>query len=358
MSSAIESEVGAALEAARVPGAVVAWARGDAEPAIRVFGADADGRPLDRDSLFPVASITKLATALAVLRLVDQGRLGLDDELAALLPDAAAARPGVTLRGLLSHAAGLPLDVAPELAPYRPGLDWPALAAACLATPPSREANTYVQYSNTGYGLLAAVVERATETDFPSALARLVLQPLQVEAYLGAELPRQPVRLADVRGTHARTDLEPYNSRFWRSLAAPWGGLLSTAAGALTLVRAYLGNAGPVDLLTPALRAEATANQTDDLPGGMARPLLWEHCPWGLGPELRGDKGPHWSPPSASRGSFGHAGASGALAWAEPTLDLAWVILGARTADSGWLLRQGAAIGEALLGATRMTPSP
>jgi CubicO group peptidase (beta-lactamase class C family) len=348
MSSAIESEIESALAAARVPGAVVAWAHDSGPPEIATFGADADGLPLDREGLFPVASITKLATALAVLRLVDQGRLGLDDELAAHLPDAAATGPGVTLRRLLSHTAGLPLDVAPGLAPYRPGLDWPALASACLATALAREPGTYVQYSNTGYGLLAAVVERTTRASFPAALLELVLDPLGVEGYLGAEPPRPPVRLADVRGSHAGTDLQPYNSAFWRGLAAPWGGLVTTATGALALVRASLGHHAS-DFLSPALRADAVANQTDELPGGMARPLLWERCPWGLGPELRGDKTPHWSPPTASPGSFGHAGASGSLAWADPAHDLAWVVLGARTADSGWLLRQGAAIGAALL---------
>jgi beta-lactamase class C len=87
----------------------------------------------------------------------------------------------------------------------------------------------------------------------------------------------------------------------------------------------------------------------------MARPLLWERCPWGLGPELKGSKLPHWSPASASPASFGHAGASGALAWADPSVDLAWALVGTRSADSGWLLRQGAAIGEAMLHAA---PSP
>lgn len=265
-----------------------------------------------------MASVTKLATALVVLRALE-----LDE----------------ALRRLLSHTSGLPLDVAPEVAPYRPGLDWPTLRAACLATQPVREPGSYVQYSNTGYGVLAARVEEATGLDFPRALGQLVLRPLGIEGYLGGELPRPPARLADVRGSSAGTELEPYNSAFWRSLAAPWGGLITDARGALALVRAFLE------------RPEATANQTDDLPGGMARPLVWERCPWGLGPEVKGDKAPHWSPPSASPRSFGHAGASGALAWADAERGVAWAILGARTADSGWLLRQGSAIGEAILSA-------
>lgn len=328
------------LTAGRVPGAVVAWARADEPAAVLPIGADADGRPLAEDTLLPVASITKLATALAVLTLVEHGGLALDDPLGRHLPEAEAASDGrVTIRRLLSHTSGLPLDVAPELAPYRPGLDWPALAAACKATALVREPGTYVQYSNTGYGLVAILVERVTGKPFAAALAELVLGPLGVEAYLGAEPPRPPARLADVRGANAGGELEPYNSAFWRSLAAPWGGLITNASGALSLVRAF------------CTRPEAIDNQTDGLPGGMAHPLLWDRCPWALGPEIKGTKTPHWAPAGASPTSFGHAGASGAIAWCDPNADLAWVILGARTADSGWLLRQGAAIGQVLLDA-------
>jgi CubicO group peptidase (beta-lactamase class C family) len=334
----IQSTIGELLAAGRVPGAVVAWARGDGPAAVLPIGADAAGRPLAEDALLPVASITKLAAALAVLALVEDGRLTLDDALGRHMPAAEAAKDErVTIRRLLSHTSGLPLDVAPELAPYRPGLDWPALAAACAATGPVRAPGTYVQYSNTGYGLLAIVVERLTGKPFPAALAELVLGPLGIEAYLGAEPPRPPARLADVRGANAGGELEPYNSAFWRSLAAPWGGLITTASGALSLVRAF------------RTRPEAIANQTDNLPGGMAHPLLWDHCPWGLGPEIRGAKTPHWAPAGASPTSFGHVGASGAIAWCDPTADLAWAILGTRTADDGWLLRQGAAIGQAVL---------
>ncbi|MGI5835189.1 MAG: serine hydrolase, partial [Chloroflexota bacterium] len=86
------------LSAARMEGIVVTVKpMGKPSKAI-VLGTDADGRPIQADSLFPVASITKLATALAVLRLVDRDILALDAPLASYLPDAAAAQPVVTLR--------------------------------------------------------------------------------------------------------------------------------------------------------------------------------------------------------------------------------------------------------------------
>jgi CubicO group peptidase (beta-lactamase class C family) len=346
----INQHVRAAVEevmgGARVPGMVLAVARGDRPAEYLAIGEDALGQPLARDTLFPVASITKLATALAMLRLAEQGALTLDDQLSEHLPEAVAAQHGVTIRALLCHTGGLPIDVADALAPYAPGLNWPKLCAACLKTSLEALPGTRVQYDNVGYGLLAALVEWRTNQGFANALRDLVLGPLGIEGYLGAEPPRAVAALADVRSRH-RGALEPFNSPFWRSLALPWAGLVTTADGALALVRAFQGY--PAAFLRPETRAEATRNQTGNLAGGFVRPLYWSPCPWGLGPDLRGDKAPHWAPAEAGPDSFGHSGASGCLAWAMPATGIAWAMLGTRTADSGWLLRRAPAIGAAIV---------
>ncbi len=332
-----------------VPGLAIVAVRGSQSVASLFLGTDAVGSPVTPESIFPIASITKLATALAVLRLVDANAATLDDPLARHLPGAAAAQPGVTLRTLLSHTSGLPLDLPNAASLYVAGTDWPTLRQACLQTPLRWPPRTRVQYSNVGYGLLAAVVEHHTGQAFATALDSLVLRPMGIDAYLGVEPPRAPVVLADVRGPQAGTPLEPFNSPFWRSLALPWAGLLTTAAGVLALVRAFLGV--PLSFLRLQTLVEATRNQADDLGGGYAPPLVWPRCPWGLGPELRDEKAPHWAPSQASPTSFGHAGASGCVAWSDPTSDVTWAILGTRTADNGWLVRRGPAIGAAILAA-------
>ncbi len=348
VSTAVQRAVEAAMEGGQVPGMVLAVARGDHPVEYLATGVDGLGRPIARDSLFPIASITKLATALAVLRLADAGELGIDETLEQHLPGAASAQPGVTLRALLCHSSGLPLDLASSAVPYALGLDWPTLGMACMLTALEAPPQTRVQYSNVGYGLLALVVEQRSGSPFAEALAQLVLDPLGVEAYLGHEPPRAPAAVADVRGGHSGGELEPFNSLFWRSLAFPWGGLVSTVDGALGILRAFLGR--PADFLRPETRAEAMRSHTGALSGGFVKPLLWSPCPWGLGLDIRGEKDPHWAPAEAGTDSCGHSGASGALAWAAPGADVAWVILGARTADNGWLLRRAPAIGAAILG--------
>jgi beta-lactamase class C len=240
---------------------VIAIARGEQPVEYLVAGSDAQGRPLARDSIFPVASVTKLATALAVLRLAEQGLLALDDQLSDHLPEAVAAQHGVTIRTLLCHTSGLPIDLSAEQAPYAPGLDWPRLRAACLDAPLDAPPGERVQYGNIGYGLLAAVVERRGGAGFADALRELVLGPLGVEGYLGVEPPRAPAVLADVRGSHRGGSLEPFNSAFWRSLALPWAGLLTTAESALRLVRAFQGHPAAFLRPDPARRRRAARRE-------------------------------------------------------------------------------------------------
>jgi beta-lactamase class C len=249
------------------------------------------------------------------------------------------------VRKLLCHTSGLPLDLPRGAVSYAPGLSWQRLANACLRAPLEQPPDTRVQYSNLGYGLLAIVVERVTGQNFSEAMRAEVLAPLGLDGGLGDELRRRPAVLADVRGRHRGTELEPYNSAFWRDLRLPWGGLITTAEGALRLVRAF----GEAAILPMEVAQEATRDQTGGLAGGFAPPLIWPAAPWGLGPELRGTKTPHWAPAEASPTSFGHAGQSGAFAWSDPVAGVSWAILGARTADNGWLLRRAPALGALLM---------
>lgn len=99
------------------------------------------------DHTFPLASVTKLLSSLAVLVAVEEGSVALDEP---------AGPPGSTVRHLLAHASGLGPDGAEVMAP--PG--------------------TRRIYSNAGFEVLAAHVEQATGFDFADYLAEAVLAPL------------------------------------------------------------------------------------------------------------------------------------------------------------------------------------
>lgn len=335
------------MEKFQVPGLAILVQRGDAEIQSLFLGTDATNLPVTRDSLYIVASITKLATASSVLRLVDARAIALDDELAKFLPDARAAQAGVTIRTLLSHTAGLPMDLPNADALYGVAKSWDEIKLECLKVELAMPPRTRVVYGNVGYGLLALIVEKISRQSFLNALCELVLQPLVIEGYLGDELPRAPMRLADVRSSHEGTDLEPFNSRYYRGLGLPWSGLVTTIDGALKLVRAFAGE--PHTFLSEALRLQATQNQTDDLPGGYGGRFDYPRAAWGLGADLKGDKHLHWTPDNASPRTFGHAGASGCVVWHDPEKNISWAIFGTRTADNAWLVRGAPKIAEKIL---------
>ncbi len=322
-----------------LPGMVVAHQHGYADPIVCAYGVDGAQQPLSTTSIFPVASITKLAVAIAVLRLSETGHVVLSAPIGDYCTDIHPHVADRSILSLLCHCAGYALDLPNKEGRYALGLSWPALAQECLETAPSTAAWQQVQYSNLGYGILGVLVERTTGLSCAEALQRLVFQPLGISAWLGAPpAPLHTATIGDVRGRHTGTELETFNSAFWQSLALPWGGVCTDATGALTLVRAFLPHTG---LLSADSCDIATRDHTRQLAGGFMAPLTWPHSPWGLGPELRGTKHPHWVDASFPAHSYGHSGASGMLTWSDPDHLFSLAILGARAADGGWLLRHG-----------------
>jgi CubicO group peptidase (beta-lactamase class C family) len=328
-----------------LPGLVVAYQYGYHDPIIQAFGVDGAGTSLSKDSIFPVASVTKLAVALAILQQVDRRSISLDTPIGDILPGLHLAAQSRTIRQLLSHTSGYGMDVTNKEGRHAIGLTWAQLRADCLVEPPQTAAITTVQYSNLAYIILGAILEHVTGLSCADALTQIVFRPLGIRGWLGYNPDVVHAIIGDIRGVHRGTELETFNSPFWRSLALPSGGLCTDAHGAMTLVQAFLPSGS---FLSDELSSAATTDQTHGLAGGFMKPLWWEHGTWGLGPELRGHKTPHWVDASFPPHSFGHSGASGMIAWADPDNRLALAILGARAADGGWLLRHGPTLTKAI----------
>lgn len=167
-----------------VPGAVVSVVADGDHVASGAYGhADSTNRlPLTEDHLFPTGSIAKSFTAAAVLQLVDEGLLDLDENVNTYLP-AAARIPDtfdepITLHHLLTHTAGFedrligtavtdPADLV-SLAEYVQG------AEVDRVRPPGR----YPLYSNHGLALAGYIVERRSQTPFATRLRTFLFEPL------------------------------------------------------------------------------------------------------------------------------------------------------------------------------------
>ena len=148
--------------------------------------ADIQGqRDMTPDTTLMAYSMIKTVTAVAILQLAEQRKLGLDDVIDRYLPNAAYHGHGITLRQLLNHTSGIPnpiplrwVHLAAEDSSFN---EAEALAAVLRKNPdlafvPGRK----FAYSNIGYWLLGKVVEQASGQSYPSYVRANILQPLQL----------------------------------------------------------------------------------------------------------------------------------------------------------------------------------
>jgi CubicO group peptidase (beta-lactamase class C family) len=212
-------------------------------------------RPLGaKPQLYQAASLSKLVTAVAALRLVERGRLDLDrdvnDDLNIWhLPASDLTRERkVTLRGLLSMTAGIGV---PGYTGYLPGEPLPNLIQILDGKPPANSAavravavpGTGYAYSGGGYEIVQALIETKTRRRFPDAMRDLVLRPVRMgDSSFAQPLPDLVAKRAE-RGHRADGSELPDGWRVMPELAA--GGLWATSrdmARLLTVIaRAWRG---------------------------------------------------------------------------------------------------------------------
>lgn len=176
-----------------VPGVSVAVIDGCRIVDARGFGSAAPGmvRPVTRRTLFQAGSISKTFTAVAALRLVEQGTLSLDGDIRQVLtswslPDSPSLQGRtVTLRGLLSHTAGINQEGGNG---YRHDEPLPTLEDILEGRPPANTAPIRVEsapgarwrYSGGGYSIAQALMRDATGIDYPQLMDRVVFRPLRL----------------------------------------------------------------------------------------------------------------------------------------------------------------------------------
>ena len=354
-----------------VPGvAAVVWHRGMVA-AERYAGEARPGAPVDAETIFPLASVTKPVTATVVMTLVEQGLVALDEPVGRLVPEFRAGpdagaeaadpvlerlRPTVTVRQLLAHTSGLPEDLAPRQSRYAEKAALATIVEAMARLPLGFAPGTELRYSNAGYAVLARLVELLTGEEFWLAARRRVLHPMRLRDTVARPGPDLEPRIAHlVDATHAGTDLETYNGAYWRSLALPWGGLFGTARDLARFAGAFLpsGAAGPHLLSAPAI----TLMTTDQagVPGGVeSAKVRWDVAHWGLGWEVKGSKRRHWTGELTSPATFCHFGAAGTLLWADPAHDLAIAVFANRAVAHVWpfILARWARLSNAVVAAS------
>jgi CubicO group peptidase (beta-lactamase class C family) len=270
------------------------------------------------ETVFLLASITKPMTAAAVMTLVENGRLGLDEPAQKYVPELAGPeRAAITVRSLLDHRSGLP-DLPPENQELRrrqaPLGDFLTSAArAPLLFPPG----SAVRYQSMGFLVAGTIVERITGLSLREHMRRALFTPLglgDTSLGLGGRSVGQTARC------QVPDDPGGWNSPYWRDLGSPWGGAHGTAGDLVKLLRffAHPQAAGPLRIETVQAMLTPSApgsKQTHNTPSPRARERYGLGWRLGIGGE------------GSSPETFGHAGATGALAWTDPTRDLTCILL-------------------------------
>ncbi len=137
-----------------------------------------------------IASLSKGFTAMCIMILAEQGKLQYEDPIVKYLPELKKFSNGITIKHLLTHTSGIP-DVG-DLGIDDPGLtNAKALKTLAKLKTNFREPGQKYQYSNTGYLLLATIVERITKKKFGDFLNEVILNPLEMKntLLLGSTVP-------------------------------------------------------------------------------------------------------------------------------------------------------------------------
>lgn len=356
----IDAVLRRAVDTKEVPG-VVAMAASDKG----VFYEAAFGtRDLARDpamsmdTMFRIASMTKLVTSIAAMQLVEQGKLTLNDPVPPIdtalsapqvldgfnangAPKLRPAKGPITLRHLLTHTAGFSYEQwDADTARYVKASGMPSTSTgkiASLRLPLVFDPGTRWEYG-INIDWVGLIVQSVSGQTLDAYVAEHITKPLGMKDTSFAPSPEQRARQASAHqrlpdGSLQPQPLEtPFTPEFW----AGGGGLYSTAGDYLTLLRTMLGN-GALDgtrILRPETVALMNTNQIGEIEAGIlkstapARSTDVDFFPgvslkWGLGYMINMQPGPNGRSP----GSLTWAGLFNTHYWIDPARHLAAVIM-------------------------------
>ncbi len=292
------------------------------------------------DALFWIFSASKPFTALLVHRLAQDGRLSLDDPVAAHWPRfAARGKHAITIRHVLQHRSGVPFarNAALDMLAMA---DWERTARALETARPAHPPGRTPAYHVITYGaILGELVRRITATPLPEVLHTTFLKPLGLTDTRMGLSPEQWPRHVPVRGGDpiAAATALAVNTRTLRQAAIPSAGISTTARDLARFYQALLngGELNGARILTSHTIAAAREPSTADyeIDKVIRLPIRWSHA-FQLGGPV---PAPHPSRPMGRTSSpltFGHNGSNCCIAWADPTRELAFAYLTDRL-DSG-----------------------
>jgi CubicO group peptidase (beta-lactamase class C family) len=335
--TALYERVQSEIDEGRLPSAQLALARDGKVAVVRAFG----NAPVD--SRYVIFSSTKPVVASAVWILIGEGLLDVSRTVASLVPEFATnGKEVITVEQVLLHTSGFPH------APFA-ATDWDDrerrlgrfASWRCNWEPGTR----YEYHATSAHWVLAEIIERIAGTDFRAFIRDRILDPLGLSAL---EIGVAPERQADINelvltGEPASGDeleavlgirslpltevtataLMSFNRPEVRAVGVPGGGGVSTAADLALFYQALLHD--PAGIWKREVLADVTGNVRNRMPDYIGTPANRS-----LGLVLAGDDGRAGARglgKTVSPQAFGHDGAGGQIAWADPASGLSFCFL-------------------------------
>ena len=315
---AIDALMQAAVAKGSMPGGVVIIGHNGAVVYRKAFGSrslEPTREAMTADTIFDLASLTKvIATTSAVMQLVDEGRVHIDDPVAVYLPDFAQnGKAQITVRELLTHFSGLP----PDLDLKEPWHGRDTAFKMAMQVLPANPPGTKFVYSDINFAVLGFIVQKVTGLPLDEYTATHVFAPLDMQetAFLppASWVPRIAPTQYDDDGIMLRGVVHDPTARRMGGVAGH-AGLFSTADDLAKFAQNLL-SVHPKVLTRDAIEKMTTPQQPGS--GSILRGLGWDIDSPYSGP--RGKLFPV--------GSFGHTGFTGTSLWIDPESDTYIILL-------------------------------
>lgn len=338
----VRSAIQANIDSREISGAVTVVATKDKILDVEAIGlADvASNKPMQPDSLFWIASMTKPVTAVAVMMLQDEGKLNIADPVAKYIPEYAnlktpSGKPAnLTIAQIMTHTSGLGEG---DSEARRKAHTLADVIPIYLVSPMEFEPGAKWSYCQSGINTAARIVEIASGMSFDQFVQKRILDPLGMNhtTFYPSERPDLHLVTAYAKDK-ASGELKPVPPRtdFGPKDRPPYGngGLYSTGPDYARFCQMLLGGGvygGKRFLSTDAMKFLTTV-QTGDLPTGFFQGKEFgqhgTNYGWGIGMCIL--RAPHSGPAAMlSPGTFGHGGAWGTQAWMDPQRGVAYVLM-------------------------------
>jgi len=307
----------------------------------------AEKTPMEKSTLFRIASMTKPITAIAIMMLQDEGKLSVEDTVEKHLPEFKGQlliaekgkdsttvkkpkRP-ITLRDLLTHTSGLgqyPVGLADLYTKRNYNLSEATIAVSQV--PLVGEPGETWSYNNPGIDTLGRIVEVASGLSFEKFLQTRIFDPLGMKDSTFYPTAEQAKNTAITYGVKDGKLVAAPNSLLDVKAnprhPVPAGGLYSTAADQAKLYRFMLNNGkvGDKELLSEKSLKAMTTTQTGAIKTGFV-----DGMSWGFGWQVVAE--PKGATEALSAGSYGHGGAFGTQGWIDPKKRAFYILMIQRT---------------------------